>query len=149
MTALSPMQLGILILALFVLLGVFIYFTRERSDKDLAALTAQKKDEPDTVDDYVEAHGEPEAVVVLDATRSNELNSVVLVYEHELVVNGEPIERSKVTDVTFNNANNPYVNCDYQLVITTTIPDKTTVKTRVGSDSHWASEVATQLAQYI
>lgn len=148
MNHLSPMQLGILILVLFVLLGVFIYFTRRRSDYDLAVLTA-KNDEPDSVDDYVEAHGEPEAVVVLDATRSNELNSVILVYEHELVVNGEPIERSKVTNVTFNNANNPYVNSDYQLVLTTTIPDKTTVKTRVGSDSQWASEVATQLAQYI
>lgn len=148
MTALSPMQLGILILALFVLLGVFIYVARKNSDKDLAAFTAQK-DEPDTVDDYVAAHGEPEALVVLDATRSNELNSVVLVYENELVVNGEPIERSKVTNVTFNNANNPYVNCDYQLVLTTTIPDKPTVKTPVGSDSQWASEVATQLAEYI
>ncbi len=148
MTALSPMQLGILILALFVLLGVFIYLARKHSDKDLAAFTAQK-DEPDTVDGFVEAHGEPEAVVVLDATRSNELNYVVLVYENELIVNGEPIERGKITNVTFNNANNPYVNSDYQLVLTTTIPDKTTVRTRVGSDSQWASEVATQLAQYI
>ena len=148
MTALSPMQLGILTLALFVLLGVFIYVARKNTDKDLAALTAQK-DEPDTVDDYVVAHGEPENVVVLDATRSNELNSVILVYDNELIINGEPIERGKITNVTFNNANNPYVNCDYQLVLTTTIPDKPTVKTPVGSDSQWASEVATQLAEYV
>ncbi len=148
MTALSPMQLGILTLALFVLLGVFIYLARKHSEKDLAAFTAQK-DEPDTVDGFVEAHGEPEAVVVLDATRSNELNYVVLVYENELIVNGEPIERGKITNVTFNNANNPYVNSDYQLVLTTTIPDKPTVKAPVGSDSHWASEVTTQLAEYI
>lgn len=148
MTSLSPVQLGILILAVFILLGIFIYVAGKRSDKDLAVFTAHE-DKPDTVDDFVEAHGEPETVIVLDATRNNELNCVILVYEHELVVNGEPIERSKVTNVTFNNASTPYTISDYQLVLTTTIPDKPTVKTPVGSDAHWASEVATQLAQYI
>ena len=142
------MQLGILILVLFALLGVFIIVAHKRSDMELAVFTAENN-KPDTVDDYVAAHGEPEDVVVLDATRSNELDHVILVYAHTLIVNGKSIERSKVTDVTFNNANNPYVNCEYQLVLTTTIPDRPTVKTPVGSDSQWASEVATQLAQYI
>ena len=131
-------------LLLIALITVFAWIVKRRVER-----SPQTDAEPTTVDDYIAQHGEPEAMVLLDATRSNELNAVVLVYDHELVVNGESIDRAAVTDITFNNASNHYVNCDYQMVLTTTLPDSPVVRTPIGSDAEWASEVTRQLAQAI
>ena len=141
------MSFSSMLIKLLLLIGIIMVFTwivKRRGER-----SPQTDAEPSTVDDYIIQHGEPEAIVVLDATRSNELNAVVLVYNHELVVNGESIDRAAVTDVTFNNASNPYVNCDYQMVLTTTLPDNPVVRTPIGSDAEWASEVTRQLAQAI
>ena len=128
---------------LIALITVFAWIVKRRTEHEPEANVQV------SVDDYIAQHGEPEAMVLLDATRSNELNAVVLVYDHELVVNGESIDRAAVTDVTFNNASNPYVNCDYQMVLTTTLPDNPVVRTPIGSDAGWASEVTRQLAEAI
>ena len=142
--AMSYSSMLISFLLLIAMITVFAWIVKRRVER-----SPQSDAEPTTVDDYIAQHGEPEAMVLLDATRSNELNAVVLIYDHELVVNGESIDRVAVTDITFNNASNPYVNCDYQMVLTTTLPDSPVVRTPIGSDAEWASEVTRQLAQAI
>lgn len=140
----SLTQFLVSFLALVIGIVAFAWVIRRRKDDFV-----ETNSSPKLVDDYVNVHGDPIDVVVLDVTRSNELCAVVLVYDHELVINGETIDRSTVTGVTFNNAANPYVGGDYQLVFSTSNPDKPTIKTPVGNDAGWASEVATQMAQYI
>ena len=129
------------VLIVIVLYGFYLYQTKHR-DKD-------NDKQPMTVDDYVATNGEPVDMVVLDATRCNELGAVILVYDHTLVVNGQPIERSEVTGATFNNGAVPYVDNRYQIVLTTTMPDHPTIHIPVGSEATFASEALQQLNQYL
>lgn len=129
------------IMIVIVLYGFYLYQTKHR-DKD-------NDKQPMTVDDYVATNGEPVDMVVLDATRCNELSAVILVYDHTLVVNGQPIECSEVTGATFNNGAVPYVDNRYQIVLTTTMAEQPTVHIPVGADAKFASEVLQQLNQYL
>ncbi len=129
------------IMIVIVLYGFYLYQTRH-GDKDNVK-------QPMTVDDYVAANGEPVDVVVLDATRCNELTAVILVYDHTLVVNGTAIDRDRVTHATFNNGAVPYVDNRYQIVLATTMPEQPTIHIPVGADAKQASEVLQQLNQYL
>ncbi|MBR1725973.1 MAG: hypothetical protein IJ724_04875 [Muribaculaceae bacterium] len=129
------------IMIVIVLYGFYLYQTKH-GDKD-------NDRQPMTVDDYVAANGEPVDMVVLDATRCNELSAVILVYDHTLVVNGQPMGRDLVTNATFNNGAVPYVDNRYQIVLTTTMADQPTVHIPVGADAKLASEVLQQLNQYL
>ena len=102
-----------------------------------------------TVDDYVEANGEPIDMIALDPTRCNEPDAVILVYEHDLVTNGITIPRNKVKSITFNNAAMPYVDNRYQIVLTTSLSDMPIIHLWVGADATYASEVLQQLNQYV
>lgn len=141
-----PSTLGIFVVAILVVLGGFMLFIKHKSSGS-ECINTQSSDA--TVDDYVASHGEPEAVFVLDITRSNELNAVVLVYEHEIVIEGTLIERDKIADVSFYNAQNPYLDKEYHLVFTTTIPDKPTIEAHIGNDAQYAKDIATQLAKHL
>lgn len=140
----DPTTLGILALVLIVLLGAFIFFVRARSGRESSETPTET-----TVEDYVNTHGEPEDVIVLDVTRNNELAAVILVYDHEIIVDGNPVQRDKITNVTFYNAANPYVNSEYLLVITTSLPECPTIETPAGSDAKLASDAATRLAGHL
>ena len=129
------------VVIVIVLYGFYLYQTKH-GDKDNVK-------PPMTVDDYVAANGEPVDVVVLDATRCNELSAVILVYDHILVVNGRPMGRDQVTNATFNNGAVPYVDNRYQIVLTTTMAEQPTVHIPVGADAKFASEVLQQLNQYL
>lgn len=109
---------------------------------------SQKRDAivDDSVDDLLERYGEPDDLLLLDVTRSNDPVAVVLVYSDFIVVEGKRIERDTITDVTFNNAANPYMGTDYQLFIKTTIPNRPKIKLPIGSDPDHARDVTTRLA---
>lgn len=142
--AMSIAAMTMSVMLMLVLIAVFVWIVKRRSER-----VGDSDVEHDTVDHYVVMHGQPEAAVVLDATRSNELDAVILVYDRQLVVGGEAISREAVTGVTFNNAANPYVNNNYQLVLTTTLPVRPVIRAALGSDAEWAKQVTTDLAQYI
>ena len=144
----SPTTLAIFVIVLLVLLYVFVLFVKHSSNKGLGKPIVGETD-ADTVEDYVATHGEPEAVFVLDVTRSNELNAVVLVYEHEVVINGRPVPRDKITKATFYNDANPYLNSDYLLVLHTSLPDQPTIKDSIGTDVEWAKQTTAELAQHL
>ena len=127
-------------LIVIVLIGFYLYKIKYREVDE---------NPPMTVDDFVSSNGEPVDMVVLDATRCNELGAVILVYDHTLVVNGQPIERSEVTGATFNNGAVPYVDNRYQIVLTTTMPEHPTIHIPVGSEATFASEALQQLNQYL
>ena len=148
-TEMPQSTLWTIILAFMVCLTLFTLYLRHDSEKHLKRGLAPKDEASDTVEEFVAMHGEPEAEFVLDVTRSNELDGVVLLYEKEIVVNGKVYERDKITDVTFNNAATPYTTSEYQLVLTTSMPDKPVIKAPMGMDAERARGIAADLAQQL
>lgn len=137
-----PTTLGIFVLAMIVLLCIFVLFVKRNSG---GYINDRRNTSEETVDDYVAMHGEPEEIMVTDATRSNELNAVILVYENEIVIEGQPVQRDKITNVTFYNAQNPYLEKEFHLVISTSVPETPTIETPIGSDAESAKEITARL----
>ena len=135
-----------IVVAFLVALAAFVFFMRRRTGGSAPTsdvVTAE------TVDDYIAAHGTPEEVLVLDATRSDELSAVVLVYENEIVIDCKRIERDKVEGVTFYNAQNPYMASEYTLAVTTADPDCPSAIATIGGDVERARELTTHLAELL
>lgn len=111
----------------------------------------KKKDEPDkaemkplTLAEAVTTYGESDESIVADATRANEAAGCILVYKQKrvLVIAGEPIAMDCIKDVTCVNTATPYTFGQYQVVLTTTIPDRQYIRFDVGMDQDWANNVA-------
>ena len=88
-------------------------------------------------------YGEPDELIVLDATRAGEVEAVVVVYKRKgfWVINGSPISQSAIVDITFNNASTPYGIDDYQIVLRTTQDDTPYIWLHVGNDRNRAKEI--------
>ncbi len=89
----------------------------------------------------LEEYGEPDEFIVLDATKMEEAEAVVMIYKDFWVVMGRKVQRSATTDVTLNNASTPYSIGDYQVVLRTTLDDTPYIWLRVGNDSNRAKEI--------
>ena len=90
-------------------------------------------------------NGEPEDVILLDATRGNEAMGVILVYKNFLVVEGRRLDKSAITDVTFNNSGTPYARDEYQVIIATNIPEIGYIHVKAGYDVAWTKGVAEEI----
>ena len=88
-------------------------------------------------------YGEPDELIVLDATRAGEVEAVVVVYKRKgfWVINGSPISQSAIVDITFNNASTPYGIDDYQIVLRTTQDDTPYIWLHVGNDRNRTKEI--------
>lgn len=141
----STIQIIELVVLLAVIGWAILYFKRKEKND---ALNPQESESSD-VQDYIAEHGEPEDVIIANPLINNELNGVILVYENSLVVGGQEVKRDDVEDITFNNASVPYLNNQYQLVITTRNEAQPVVRMALGDNAEWASEVATQLSDVL
>ena len=106
--------------------------------------------------EVVEQYGEPDEVIVVDATRGGETEGVVLAYDLGgqdnggfLLYEGLVIDKRSVESVTFNNAAIPYVENAYQIILTTTSDSHPQVFIPVGRDVHWTREVLAQIERCI
>lgn len=141
----STIQIIELVVLLAVIGWAILYFKRKEKNDVLNP----EKSESSDVQDYIAQHGEPEDVIIANPLINNELNGVILVYENSLVVGGQEVKRDDVEDITFNNASVPYINNQYQLVITTRNETQPVVRMALGDDAAWAAEVATQLSDVL
>ena len=100
-----------------------------------------------SVDEVTQAYGEPDDVVVLDASKANELSSLVLFYrQHDkAVVAGYEMKLSDIVSVAPKNMATPYVVDEYAVVLTTTDTQRPTIRLRVGYDAGLAEEIAQQI----
>ena len=91
-------------------------------------------------------YGEPDDVVVLDASRANELSALVLFYTAQdvMVVAGEELKISDMVSVIPKNMATPYTVDEYAVIITTKNPQYPTIHLRVGYDGGLAREIASQ-----
>lgn len=131
---------GYVIFALLIFLPILIYrITRKKDNHDTVKLM--------TIDDAHTEYGEPDEVIVADATRANESAGCILVYKQKrvLIVAGEPISIDDITDVTSVNTATPYTVGQYQVVFTTKRADRQYIRLDVGMDAEWARNVAMQV----
>jgi hypothetical protein len=92
-------------------------------------------------------YGEPDDVVVLDASRANESSTLVLFYTAQdvMVVAGEELKISDMVSVIPKNMATPYTVDEYAVIITTKNPQYPTIHLRVGYDGGLAREIASQI----
>ena len=106
--------------------------------------------------EVLDRYGNPDVVVVVDASRGNEPAGVVLIYdaggldnEGFLVYDGMCVDKKNVIDVTFNNAAVPYVANAYQVVINAKGEGERMIRIQVGNDLIWAREVCEEIKRNI
>ena len=96
-----------------------------------------------TVDELTAQYGEPEDVILLNAARANEALGVILAYKDFLVVEGRRIDKSDITDVTFNNSGTPYAPGEYQVIIATS--GQGFIHVNTGYDTAWTKDVVEEI----
>lgn len=96
-------------------------------------------------------YGEPEDVVVLDATKANELQGVILFYpaQDKMIVVGEEMRLCDLEGVMSKNLATPYIVDEYAVILATKDPARPTIKLRVGYDGGLAGEIAGQIDKHI
>ena len=104
-----------------------------------------------TVDELIAQYGDPDDLVLLDASRGNEAEGVVLVYDKGdfLIVNGEKINKSDISEVTFKNAAIAYLPDDYQVILISKNPKIPQIQLHVGYERKWAMKVVEQLQHHV
>lgn len=119
-----------------ILIAVFVNEYYRRRPKDGGVKPYEQ-----TVDDLTAQYGEPEDVILVNATRANEALGVILAYKDFLVVEGRRIAKSNITGVTFNNSGTPYAPGEYQVVIATK-QGQDYLHVNAGYDAAWTKDVA-------
>ena len=104
-----------------------------------------------TMEEVEEELGKPDDVVVLDASRANELPALVLFYPSLdlMIAAGEPIKLSDLISVAPKNMATPYTIDEYAVILSTRNPDRPTIPLRVGYDNGLALEIAQQIDAHI
>lgn len=108
-----------------------------------------KKNHPKTVDELIAKYGDPDDIVLLDASRGNEAEGVVLVYDSMMIINGEKINKSDISEVTFKNAAIAYLPDDYQVILNSKNPKIPQIQLHVGYERKWAMKVVEQLQHHV
>ena len=96
-------------------------------------------------------YGEPEDVVVLDATKANELQGVILFYpaQDKMIVVGEEMKLSDLEGVMSKNMATPYTLDEYAVILVTKDRARPTIRLRVGYDGGLAGEIAAQIDKHV
>ena len=104
-----------------------------------------------SVEEVEQKYGEPDDVVVLDASRANELPALILFYPANdvVVVAGEELKLSNLVSVMPKNMATPYTVDEYAVIISTNDPNRPIIQLRVGYDGGLAREIATQIDSHI
>lgn len=102
-----------------------------------------------TVDELIAKYGDPDDIILLDASRGNEADSVVLVYDSMMMINGEKINKSDISEVTFKNAAIAYLPDDYQVILISKNPKIPQIQLQVGYERKWAMKVVEQLQHHV
>lgn len=103
------------------------------------------------VEEVEQKYGEPDDVVVLDASRANELPALILFYPANdvVVVAGEELKLSNLVSVMPKNMATPYTVDEYAVIVSTNDPNRPIIQLRVGYDGGLAREIATQIDTHI
>ncbi len=132
-------QIIVICLGIFTLVWfVYAFMKQKQLNKVLDNRSDTKK-----VQVLLDEYGEPNELIVLDATRIEEAEAVVMIYQDKdfWVVMGRKVPRNAIKDATCNNASTPYNVDDYQIVLRTTLDDTPFIWLHVGNDRNRAKEI--------
>ncbi len=132
---------------LLLLLAIPIgYFFINRLEK-----AAPKRITYANIEEVEAKYGQPDDVVVLSATRANELQALMLFYKglDKVIVCGEEMKLSDLEGVMSKNMATPYTIDEYAVVIATKDPLHPTIQLRVGYDGGLAGEIAAEIDKHI
>jgi len=148
LSLLLPFGWGVLTAVVIIPLA-FLYYrsnkTRERNNIDEHSRSFKKLEEV-TIE-----YGEPDDVVVLDASKANELPSLILFYHSKdlMIVEGNEVKISDVESVAPKNMATPYTIDEFAVIINTRNPQYKNIHLRVGYDGGMAKEIACQIYENI
>ena len=130
--------------AIVVLLLIFAGFLFSARPKDTDWKPNPVSENIQTITD---TYGTPDDIIVVNPTRGNELDGVVLVYDEKgfLYYNGILLNKNEITDISFFNAATPYMLNDYQIVIKTNSERYPSLYISAGNDLGWAKDVYAQI----
>ena len=123
---------------LLLVIAAHEYWRRHHSDDSVS------KPHELTVDELTAKYGEPDDVILVNATRANEAMGVILVYKDFFVVEGCRIEKRDITGVTFNNSGTPYARGEYQVIIDIK-QGQDYLHVNAGYDAAWTKDVAEEI----
>lgn len=132
---------------LLLLLAIPIgYFLINRLEK-----AAPKRITYANIEEVEAKYGQPDDVVVLNATRANELQALMLFYKalDKVIVCGEEMRLSDLEGVMMKNMATPYTVDEYAVVIAMKDPLHPTIQLRVGYDGGLAGEIAAEIDRHI
>ena len=132
---------GLIILLLAILMIMIMIIHDKR--KNRAAEAAQRR--LLTMDEILSKYGEPDNMVVVDPTCGNEASGTVMEYKSLglLVVEGDPIEKAHIKDVSFSNYAMAFAPNHYMIILLTEIPEKSVIRLPLGAgnDARYADQV--------
>lgn len=134
-------------LAVFVYRGMRHLLGRNTVSRKSQSGTAAPASPKPSLETLTGIYGEPAHIIVANATRGNEADGSLLVYDGDgpgqgfIVYDGIRVSRACITEATFNNAANPYTENNYQIVLTTTDNAHPRIYIPAGPDAAWAGEV--------
>ncbi len=132
---------------LLLLLAIPIgYFFVNRLEK-----AAPKRITYATIEEVEAKYGQPDDAVVLNATRANELQALMLFYKalDKVIVCGEEMRLSDMEGVMMKNMATPYTVDEYAVVIAMKDKQRPTIHLRVGYDAALAGEIASQIDKHV
>ena len=132
-----------LLLLVFIPLIYFLLKLTEKKGKTNKIYTS--------VEEVEQLYGDPDDVVLLDASRANELPALIMFYPaHDvMIVAGEEMKLSNLVSVMPKNMATPYTVDEYAVILSTNDPNRPTIQLRVGYDGGLAREIATQIDTHI
>lgn len=125
--------------------AVKLFWSKKQAKEVPESRESRKK----SVDELIAKHGDPDDVILLDAAKGNEAEGIVLVYDKFMIVNGEKINKSDITEVTFNNAAIAYLPDDYQVILNSKNPKIPPIHLHVGYERKWTMKIVEQLQHHL
>ncbi|MBQ5970894.1 MAG: hypothetical protein IJL45_00600 [Prevotella sp.] len=136
------------LLLLFIAIPLGMFVANYMAKRDEAVDTRHTYS---TLDEVTTLYGEPDDVVVLDATRANELTALILFYNTRgiAIVDSHEIAINDITGVAPKNLAIPYMPDDYGIVLSTSLPVCSTIQLSVAGEMGFAQEIASQIATHL
>ncbi|MBQ8046742.1 MAG: hypothetical protein IJ196_02295 [Prevotella sp.] len=129
--------------------AVSLFLKRDEADYPMEAFRREKASP--TVGQLVSKYGEPDDVIMVNATLGNEATGVILVYSAQkfFIINGNKVKNDEISSVTFNNTATPYVAGEYQIVVNTTLRDLPYLYMNAGPDASYAKDIMASIEKYL
>ena len=117
-----------------------------------------KQQKQQTLQDLIDTYGTPDDIIVTDATRGNETDGVVLAYDKGgsdgkgfFVCNGKVLDKSSITNITFNNNFGTAFGLpdEFQIVVTTNEENLPKCFIRAGNDIDTAKDIIKQMKAHL